>query len=115
MHTSARPKPTNSAISDQAGKLMFWVTTPLLMVVVGSGVCDHPNAPPATTMRKRTNVLANAPFAVMCDTRRRRCGAGRLGVGERHRRGPAGFVFLGDLIEPLVAQRGVGHVVLSGV
>ena len=32
-------------------------------------VCDQPNAPPASTMRNRTNVLANVPFAVMCSTR----------------------------------------------
>src|SRR3954454_14137471 len=69
MQTIARPKPTNSAIHVQAGKLMLSVTTPLLMVVVGSGACDQPNAPPATTIRNRKNVLANAPLAVMCDTR----------------------------------------------
>src|SRR3954447_12167350 len=69
MQTIARPKPTNSAIHVQAGKLMLSVTTPLLMVVFGSGACDQPNAPPARTIRNRKNVLANAPFAVMCETR----------------------------------------------
>ena len=39
------------------------------MVVVASGVCDHPNAPAARTIRKRKKVLRNAPFAVMCETR----------------------------------------------
>src|SRR3954471_11745694 len=69
MHTIASPNPTNSAMNAHAGKSTDWVTTPLLMVVVASGVCDHPNAPAATTIRNRKNVLTNAPFAVMCETR----------------------------------------------
>src|SRR6478735_3619308 len=69
MHTIASPKPTNTAIHDHTGMSMLWVTTPLLTVVVASGVCDHPNAPAAMTIRKRKNVLANAPLAVMCETR----------------------------------------------
>src|SRR5690349_1014679 len=69
MHTIARPKPTKSAIHVQNGKSMFVVATPLLMVVVASGVWDQPNAPAATTIRNRKNVLRNAPFAVMCETR----------------------------------------------
>src|SRR3978361_1658582 len=69
MHTMARPNPTKSAIHIHAGKSMFCVTKPLLIVVVGSGVCDQPNAPAATRMPNRKNVLRNAPFAVMCETR----------------------------------------------
>jgi hypothetical protein len=30
-----------------------------------SETCDHPTAPPASTSRNNTNVLANVPFAVI--------------------------------------------------
>src|SRR4051794_3976682 len=70
MHTIARPKPTKSAIHVQAGKSTCVVTTPvLLMEVVASGVWDQPNAPAATTIRKRKKVLRKAPLAVMWETR----------------------------------------------
>src|SRR5262245_40368742 len=69
MQTNARIVPTISATHIQAGKSRLYVTSPLVMVFVASGVCDHPNAPAANTMRKRKKVLRNAPFAVMCETR----------------------------------------------
>ena len=85
-----------------------------IWLVLEMVVCDHPNAPPASTMRNSTKVLANVPLAVMCATRV--VGGGPPAASEfaeRDRRRPARFVFLLDGLEPLLVQRRIRHRVLS--